>query len=145
MKVYTKGFGDIEVQEEKIIIFKEGMPGFELLKKFILIEQLESVFNYLQSIEDTDICFVIIDPYYFKKDYAPIIKESYFEKLGGGDNEGFSLYSIITLKDNIENSTINLAAPLLIHVDKKQGIQIIVEDGAYSTKHKIIDLLKERD
>jgi flagellar assembly factor FliW len=144
MIVHTRSFGDIEVNDEKIIIFNEGIPGFENLKQFIFIEEAHSQFHYLQSTQDGNVCFVITDPYYFKKDYTPTIKESYFEKLGGGDNQEFSLYSIITLKDNIESSTINLAGPLLIHVESRQGIQIIVEDEAYNTKHKIVDLLKER-
>jgi len=143
MKTYTKDFEGVQVQEEKIIIFKDGIPGFETLKKFILIEQPGSQFHYLQSVEDEAICFIITDPYYFKKDYAPTIKESYFEKLGEGDNEAFSLYAIVTLQDKVENSTLNLAGPLLIHVENRQGVQVIIEDEGYTTKHKIIDLANE--
>ncbi len=144
MKINTRNFGDIEIQGEKVITFKEGIPGFEDLKEFILIEEKDSVFHYLQSVEDEQICFVIADPYYFKKDYKPTIKESYFEKLGGGDNEVFSLYVIVTLKDQVENSTLNLAGPLLIHVENRQGVQVITEDADYTTRHKLLDLIKER-
>lgn len=144
MKKYRAVLGDIEIKEEKIITFSEGIPGFEHLKEFILLQGSDSVFSYLQSIEDEDICFVITDPYYFKKDYVPTIKESYFEKLGEGGNEAFTLYAILTLKDKIENSTLNLAGPLLIHVENRQGVQVITEDEDYITKHKLADLIEGR-
>lgn len=144
MKINTRNFGEIEIQEEKTITFKEGIPGFEDLKQFILIEKKDDVFHYLQPIEDGDICFVITDPYYFKKNYAPTIREHYFERLGEGDNDAFTLYAIVTLRDAVEKSTLNLAGPLLIHVENRQGIQVITEDRIYTTKHKLVDLIKER-
>lgn len=144
MILNTRNFGTIEVQEDKCITFKEGIPGFEHLKQFILIEEEDSPFHYLQAIEDGDIRFIITDPYYFKADYAPIISESYFTKLGEGDNEAYSLYTIVTLKDEVKNSTLNLAGPLLIHIENRQGVQIITEDGTYTTRHKIVDLIGER-
>lgn len=144
MQIDTRNFGNIEVLEEKIIYFKEGLPGFEKLKQFILLEEGESPFHYLQAIEDKDICFVIADPYYFRKDYAPVINESYFKKLGEGDNEAFALYAITCLKEPMQESTLNLAGPLLIHVENKLGVQVITEDKIYTTKHKLIDLMQER-
>lgn len=144
MKINTRNFGEINVQEEKIITFKEGIPGFENLKKFILIEEKDSVFHYLQSVEDGEIRFIITDPYCFKKDYQPTIKETYFEKLGGGADDEFSLYVVVTLKDNTQDSTLNLAGPLLIHVEHRSGIQVITEDKDYTTRHKIVELINER-
>ena len=140
MRIDTRNFGDIEVNKEKIITFQEGIPGFENLKKFIFIEEIGGQFHYLQSIEDGDVCFVITDPSCFKKDYAPIIKESYFEKLGQGGNDAFSLYTIVTLRKEVEDSTLNLAAPLLIHVENKQGVQVILEDTSYTTRYKLVSL-----
>ena len=51
MKLQTR-FGEMEVDPNKIIEFKEGIPGFEALRKFILIEDAESKFCYLQSVEE---------------------------------------------------------------------------------------------
>ena len=141
MKLTTRNFGEIEIAEEKIIVFEEGLPGFETLHRFIFIDSEEGVFNYLQSIEDGDLCFVITDPYQVFKEYAPVINESYFEKLGGGKNEDFAIYSVVCIRDSIDESTINLAGPLLIQTEYKKGIQVITEDRKYSTKHKLVNLL----
>lgn len=143
MKITTR-FGEMEIDENKMIYFKEGLPGFERLKQFILLEDEESNFCYLQSVEDKDIAFTLISPVYVKSDYAPSIGESYFEKLGGGTNNEFILYNIITLRNPIEESTINLQAPLLIHVERRLGVQVIVEDKHYKVRENLMQLIKER-
>lgn len=141
MRLATRNFGEIEIAEEKVIVFEEGVPGFEGLHRFVLIDSEEGVFNYLQSLDDGNICFVITDPYQVFKEYAPVINESYFEKLGGGRDEEFAVYSVVCIRNSIDESTINLAGPLLIQTEYKKGIQVITEDRKYNTKHKLIDLL----
>lgn len=144
MKLQTRNFGEIEIDENKKIVFKEGLPGLEALREFILIEDNESSFCYLQSIEKGEIAFTIIDPLVIKSDYAPYIKECYFEKLGGGQTQEFTMYSIVTLRNPIEETTVNLQAPLLIHTDKRIGVQAIVEDKNYKVRHKLAQLIGER-
>lgn len=143
MKIATR-FGEMEIDKNKIIYFKEGLPGFEMLKQFVLLEDEESNFCYLQSVEDKDIAFTIISPEHVKSDYTPCIGENYFEKLGGGTTDEFVLYNIITLRNPIEESTINLQAPLLIHIERRLGVQVIVEDKHYKVRENLIKLIKER-
>jgi flagellar assembly factor FliW len=143
MKVKTKYFGEVEMEQEKQIIFKEGIPGFEHLKTFILIEEKESAFCHLQAVEEAEVSFTIVEPFRIKKDYAPTIREAYFESIGGGKTEDFALYVIVKGGETLEDTTVNLQGPLLIQVEKRQGVQAIVEEG-YTTKHKLIDLVEER-
>lgn len=138
MKFKTRCFGELEVEETKIIHFEEGLPGFEYLHNFVFIDSEDGVFNYLQSLEEQMICFVVIDPYMIEPNYAPVIHENYFTKLGGGTNEDFVLLAIVCLKDKMEESTLNLAGPLLIHTDTKKAVQVVCEDRKYTTKHKLL-------
>lgn len=135
-------FGRIEIDKDKIIEFKEGIPGFETLRKFILIEDEESKFCYLQSVEEGAIAFTIISPEWVKSDYTPCIGESYFEKLGGGKTEDFVLYNIVAVRQPIEETTVNLQAPLLIHTTRRLGVQAIVEGKDYQVRHKLIELIE---
>lgn len=145
MKIDTLMFGAIEIKDDKVITFKDGLPGFEELRKFGIIEsEDQEPFKHLQSLEDGNVCFAITDPYFFKKDYAPIINESYFEKLGGGEDTDFAIYSTVCLKTPLEESTLNLAGPILIHINNRLGLQVITEEKMYKTKHKLVDLIKER-
>lgn len=142
MRLNTANFGTLEVGEDKFIIFKDGIPGFKELKKYILIESENGKFQYLQSVEDSNVCFTMINPYSIKEDYAPVISESYFEKLGGGKSQEFTLYAVVCLKKPIEESTVNLAGPLLIHVDRRVGVQVITEDKHYTTRHNLLELIR---
>lgn len=144
MKLNTKHFGTIEIDEHKAILFKEGIPGFETLTQFALIEEEENPFSYLQALEDGEVAFAIINPYLLKKDYTPRIPERYFERLGGGKNEEFTLFVIATVLQPIDYTTVNLQAPILIHVEKRVGVQAIVEDSVYKTRHRLVDLITER-
>ena len=128
---------------EKTIHFPEGIPGFEHLKNYILLEEEESIFCQLQSIEDKAIAFIIVNPYTLDPHYAPTIQEQYFEGLGGGSTEDFMLYTIVTLGQDMASSTVNLRAPLLINVEKRMGVQVFVEDKQYKMRHSMTSFLLE--
>ena len=85
----------------------------------------------------------MINPYLLKKDYTINIKEQYIDALGGGEDKEFSIYVIATVLDTVEKATVNLVAPILIQNEKRQGMQIILENTKYTTRHKIIDLMNE--
>lgn len=147
MELLTRNFGTITIEEEKVITFKEGIPGFEELTRYMLIEDTEdteSPFIYLQSIENGQICFILIDPGFLIKDYSIEMKEGYLLALGEGEAEDFNMFVIVTAKNNFEESTVNLLAPIIIQHETRKGMQIILENTSYKTRHKIIDLIKER-
>ena len=141
MKIKTRYFGTIEVDSKDIIEFEDGIPGFENLKKYVIVEEVDTNLSYLQCVTDGSLAFAIINPYQIKEDYEPVLDEYYFDKLGGGESSEFAVYCIITAKDNIMDSTINLKAPLLIHADRRVGLQVVT-DSDYSTRHRIGDLLE---
>lgn len=145
MKLKTKKIGEIEFDEAKKIIFEKGIPGFRELQEYIMIEDEneESVFVYIQSTQDDNISFVITNPYYFDKNYVADIKEEYLKQLGEINKE-YSVFSIVTVVDKFETATINLVAPLVIHNETRKGMQVILEGTAYTTRHKLVDLLDRK-
>lgn len=143
MKIISRNFGEIDFEEDKIIDFAEGIPGFKDLKKYIIIEDPESTFCYLQSVEEENICFIIINPFLLCKDYIIDIKDQEIEALGGGNEEKIGVYVIATVVGALEEATVNLVAPIIIQNEKKKGMQVILENTPYGTKHKIIDLLEK--
>lgn len=143
MKIISRNFGEIDFEEEKIIDFEEGIPGFKDLKKYIIIEDPESTFCYLQSVEEKNICFIIINPFLLCKDYTIDIKEQEIEALGGGNEEKIGVYVIATVVGPLEEATVNLVAPIIIQNETKKGMQVILENTKYGTKHKIVELLQK--
>lgn len=145
MKLRTKNFGTIEFDKNKAIIFEEGIPGFNELKQYIIIEDEEedSPFAYLQSIEDGGVSFIIISPFVLKQDYTIEIKDQYVAALGGGSSQDFSVFVIATMIDKFELATVNLVAPLIIQSETRRGMQVILEKTSYTTRHNIVELLEQ--
>lgn len=134
MNIETKYFGNMRVEEEKVILFEKGLPGFQDEKAFVLIDLPDNpIFQILQSTTTPPVAFVVTSPYHFKKEYAFDLAEQVKEELGITKSEQVNVLSILTLRDPFVNSTINLQAPLIINADSLVGQQIILSEG-YSSR-----------
>ena len=82
MNIQTKFLGEVDIQEQSIITFPEGIPGFQEEKQFVLIPLNDvSPFRVLQSIHTKKVGFMVATPYAFKKEYAFDLQQSDVEKL----------------------------------------------------------------
>lgn len=139
MKVKTRDFGEIDVPEERIIYFQEGIPGFEEEKEFIIIfnEDEDNPFNYLQSVKNPSLSFIIINPFEIFKDYDIVIPQIAIDKLKIEKPEDVMVYSIVVIPEDISKMTANLLGPIIINHKERLGKQVILDDSRYSTKHYI--------
>nr|WP_318539347.1 flagellar assembly protein FliW [Terribacillus saccharophilus] len=129
MNIETKYFGSMKINEEKIIRFDKGLPGFQGEKAFVLIDFPDNpVFQILQSTTTETVAFVVASPYHFNKEYAFDLGEQIKEELGITKPEQVKVLSILTLRDPFMNSTINLQAPVVINANSLKGQQIILSD-----------------
>lgn len=144
MKIDTKFLGQVEVEKEQFITFEEGIPGFPDEKQFVLIPFGENTpFIILQSTNTPQTGFVLAFPYLFKADYAFDLSDEDVEALSIEKQEDIITYAIVTLKDTLPNSTINLLAPIVINTQKRQGKQIILNDNNKELLHYPLKSVKE--
>ena len=147
MKLHTKNFGQIEIDEQKIINFPEALLGFEDEKEFVIIntEDEENPFQWLQSVRNPHLAFVIINPFLVYPNYDIVIPKTIQQKLGIKDKKDLSIYAIVVVPEDIQKMTANLWGPIIINVNKKIGKQVVLDDSRYSTKHYIFQQsLKDR-
>jgi len=139
MRLLTKHFGELDIDESKIIAFPEGIPGFEQEREFVVInnEDETNPFQWLQSINNPDLAFVIINPFHVFPDYDIILPETVQKKLLINDEKEVVVYSLVVVPKDIHKMTVNLLAPIIININKKIGKQVILEDSRYTTKHYI--------
>ncbi|MFW6251864.1 MAG: flagellar assembly protein FliW [Halanaerobium sp.] len=138
MEIMTRDFGKLKVAESDIISFASGMPGFEELKDFVLLPLAEeSPFIIMQSVEDPDIAFVTVEPGNLIQDYEFEISDKTEEELKIESISNLLILNIITLKDQIKNSTANLSAPIVINIEEKLAKQVILDDQRYQVRYKI--------
>ncbi|WDV07454.1 flagellar assembly protein FliW [Lysinibacillus irui] len=130
MEITTKFLGEVKIDEQDILTFEHGLLGLEEEKKFVLLPiDADLPLAILQSVERREIGFVVAYPFAFKKDYSFEISEDDLEQLHLEKEEDVLTYSIVTMKETFQDSTINLLAPLIINLDKKCGKQIVLQDS----------------
>jgi len=134
MKLETRNFGQIEVLEEDIIDFSEGLPGFPEDRQFVLLSEDDSPVSFLQSVDGGDISFVVVDMLAFMPGYNPRVDENFIQDLGAYDPSNFLIYNIATIFDNLRDSTVNLKAPIVVNAVGKKGKQVVCENEEYSVK-----------
>ena len=148
MKANTRIFGEIEIEDAKIITLEKGMIGFPDLNHFALIfdeekEQKDTTIMWLQSMDEPDIAFPVMLPHVVKEDYDPNVSEAAIAPLGDLTPENTYLLVTVTVPRNIKEFSVNLKAPIIINMDNHKGMQLIVEDD-YPVKYKVYDFLKEK-
>ena len=147
MQAKTRLFGTIEIPDDKIIILEKGMIGFPQMQHFALIFDAEKEgggkIKWLQSMDEPDTAFPVMDPTIIKKDYNPMINDEIIKPLGELNDDNIFVLSTVTVPKQLEKMSINLKAPIIINSETKRGAQIIVEDDL-PVKYMIYDLLKSR-
>ncbi len=146
MKLIAKHFGEIEIDSNKIINFIDGIPGFDDQKRFIIIDNLDTEvpFKWLQSIDEPELAFVIIDPFIFKDDYEFDLPKHITEKLKIKEEKDVLVYSIVVIPEDVTQMTANLLGPVIINTKEMLGKQIVLEDNSYTTKHYILKNAKAK-
>ncbi|MCF6461001.1 flagellar assembly protein FliW [Clostridium sp. Cult3] len=139
MKLNTKYFGAIEIREQNIIHFPEGILGFEDERQFVIInnEDEQNPFHWLQSVQNPELAFVIINPFFVYPNYDIVLPKSVQEKLKIRTEKDIAIYSIVVIPKDMEKMTTNLLGPIIININEKLGKQVILDDDRYTTKHYI--------
>ncbi|MEO4054175.1 flagellar assembly protein FliW [Solibacillus sp. CAU 1738] len=130
MNIETKFLGEVEIMEEDIYSFKNGLLGFPDLMSFVVLPlDAELPLVLLQSTELSEIGFVVAFPFAFKKDYSFDLGEEDKEDLKIEHEDDVLAYTIVTLQEKFEDSTMNLLAPIVLNVKHKLGKQVVLQDN----------------
>jgi len=144
MKINTARFGAIEIDPERIITFKNGIPGFDD-RRFILLTPIETApFCWLQSVDSPGIAFVVAEPMTFLPEYNPNIPDSAYSELNFGPEDEKLLLVVVVVPEDIRKMTANLAAPIIINVDKRLAKQEILISDDYPLRYNLYESLCER-
>ncbi len=145
MRINTRYFGTVDLDDDKVIVFDEGLFGFEEYKKFALIFNNEAKerpsISWLQSVDEQALALPVMIPTIVKPDYNPVVEDDALETLGDWNEENISVLVTVTVPENLSDMTTNLKAPIIINTDSMKGVQTVVENPDYEIRFKIYDLL----
>ena len=143
MKIGTRKFGEIQIDENKILSMPEGLPGFPGFEKFVMLEDPKTApFCWFQSIEEPNLALVIMDPRIFKPDYSfgleKIIRDLGWEEI---KKDEVLVYVVVNIVGENEERqiTANLMGPLVINPKNNYAVQVVISDSDYSCQYNILD------
>lgn len=141
MKIMTRDFGEIDVQEQDLITFSAPIFGFEHLTKFAVLmdDALDGEFVWLQSAEDSSVCFVLAASTKLIPGYAPQLPDEVEKTLGGGTYE---LWNVMVVAEDFKLSTVNLKSPIIFNLSANTAMQVILED-TFPIRHPMFQSEKE--
>lgn len=134
MNVKTRDFGEISVEQKDIISFKEKIFGFEDYTDFVMLfdDEVGNSFGWLQSVEESEVCFLVANPKILDMPYSPKISEQTAKALQGDADE---VWLVMTAGECLENSTVNMKSPVVINSQNGFASQIILEED-YEIRHR---------
>lgn len=146
MLLNTKHFGEININEEQIITFVDGIPGFESLTKYSIIQTQEpdSAFCWMQSTENAELAFALVNPFMIKADYEFELTQEKLDMLNIRAPEEVVVYAIVVIPEDVSKASMNLKAPIIINSTTKKGAQIIIDNSKYEIRNFIMDEIQKQ-
>lgn len=146
MKLTTRIFGEVDIDEGKIIHFVNGIIGFPDLTEFALIHDEEkgngTSVRWLQSLQEPGFAMPVVDPLAIVPDYNPQVEDELLKPVGSLDADHLLVLVTMTVPSDLTKMSVNLKAPIVINAAEKKACQIIAEGDEYIVKYPIYDVLQ---
>ena len=147
MREQTKFFGEVELDDNKVIEFPNGIIGFEDFKKFAIIYDIEddrdTKISWLQSLEEPTLALPVVDPLAVTTEYAPMIEDELLKPLGNPADEDLLFLLVMTVPSDMTKVTANMKAPVIISTEERKGVQLIVDNADYPVKFNVYESVQK--
>lgn len=146
MKINTRIFGEVDISDEKIITFENGIIGFPDMKRFALIHDEEEGDNagirFLQSLDETNFAMPVMNPLIVKPDYDPEVDDDLLTGIGHTEGDNLLVLVTVSVPSDLTKMSVNLQGPIVIDAETCKACQVIVDSGDYPVKFPIYDILQ---
>lgn len=139
MQLETERFGTLEIPDESIVGFEEGLYGFEDQRRFALlpVDKDQSRLLWLQSLDDPDLALLMMDPTLISPEYNPPVDPADLRALGLGSIQEGIVMAICVLNADAAKITANLQAPLIFNPAARKGRQVIGLDPSLPVRQPV--------
>ncbi len=138
MMMETTRFGKVDVDPDRVIKVERGLYGFPEARRFVLFEyEPNGPFQWLQSLEDPALAFLVVNPHLFFPTYEMVITDEEALALGIRDADEAQVLTMVTVRYEPREVTANLVGPLVIGVNSRQAAQLVLNGDRYTTRHPL--------
>ncbi len=129
--------GAFDVSDSDIIVFSEGLPGFEQCRRFVLISAPDlAPLSCLHAIDGPSASFLAVDPRVVLPSYRCQLGEADRARLGATGDSPFLWLALVTV-DASHGASVNLRAPIVVNPSRMCGFQIMPHDSLYPLRHPL--------
>ncbi len=131
MKIQTSRFGILDVLDQTLLIFPSGLVGFSALRRFVVLDAaVDSDYQWLQSVEESSLAFVIVDAHLLQQDFRVEIPDEGLMELELTQTDPVTIMAVVTIPSGKpEQATANLRAPLVVNLRTRKGKQLILHES----------------
>jgi len=138
INIYNNPEFPLEINEENIINFEYGIPGFEELKQFTIVDVEDyNPFLLLHSVEDHKIAMIVLNAGILDLEEDLKIPENKLKELNNGDESEVGIFLILKVIEEDKKLTANTKAPVVINFQNRKGRQIILDNENLSMDYPI--------
>ncbi len=144
MRIMTRAYGPMEIDEAQVFDFPQGIFGFEEHVRFALIDAHQKPFYWLQSLVDPQIAFILINPRIFRDSYDHGVGLTDLEDIQVQSWDDVLTFAIVTIPAENGPMTANLQGPVFLCKRSRMGKQAISPREEFRTKHNILEEMAEK-
>ncbi len=139
----TGRFGSITVSSEEVIVLPQGLLGFPQYTRFCLVDPADdTLILWLQSLEDENIAFPILEPKIFKPEYVARLSASELRELKLENVNQSAVFAILTIPEDATQMSANLKAPIVVNLREQIAKQVVLQENEYTIKHMMFKELR---
>lgn len=129
---------------EKKLLFEKGLLGFESITEYTLTKAELEPFMWLKAESKKHIAFLVFDPFVLFPEYEIDVDDASLAEINIENPSDVVVLTIITISKTGAEPTVNLQGPLIINKNTNKGIQVVLSDPRWMTKHSIKKQLENR-
>jgi flagellar assembly factor FliW len=137
MQIQSTRFGVIDIADEAVIEFPDGIIGLPGTRYALIAQNEGSSFYWLHSVDDPSVALPVTQPWLFFPTYDVLVSEDDCEQLGIESPEQADVFCVVRASQRLEDFTVNLRGPIVVHASARQGRQIINEAGDYDVRQPL--------
>jgi flagellar assembly factor FliW len=137
MLIQSTRFGTFEVGDDAVLTFPDGVPGLPGEQYVLVARDENSPFYWLHSVEHANVALPVTNPWLFFPEYDVRVPDDDARRVELDAPEHAQILCVVRASEQLEDFTVNLAGPIVLHRQRKIGRQILNDTGGYSVRHPL--------
>ena len=139
MDIQTTRFGQLSVDDDRVMTFPKGLLGFPQYQRYALIQTShENSFFWLQCVDVPALAFVVADPTTFFKDYDVGLRQESADEIELADPAALQVFVICNKVG--EWLTGNLLGPIVVNAANRVAQQVVLTEKKWTTRQPLLRL-----